>query len=264
MSKLSPETIEHIIAKFLLNLPREELEDTGRLSHQAEKGFYYYLDHILGHEQATDWKKQRKDFFNSLKEYAPNFMKINPAVLSDRLMESKPVSGAIIFNKDTTKVLVVRVDDKFGFPKGKLNQGETLEGCAVREVWEETGIDILNRIDKRIFIEFVNHEGKINFFVARGVAEEERLRIDSHEIDEVIWMRIEDIKRDISKFAERSKIAWSLYEKETAANKYSSGFMPKYATRESEAIDYSKDPMRNFKFDLNKLSSIMQAKNAAT
>lgn len=41
----------------------------------------------------------------------------------------------------------------------------------MREVLEETGIIIGNRIDSRIRIEFDNHGGSIYFFVARGVSE---------------------------------------------------------------------------------------------
>jgi hypothetical protein len=62
-----------------------------------------------------------------LKDYAPSFLKINPSLLSDKLLENKPVCGAIIFNRENSKVLVVKVGDKFGFPKGKINQGERLE-----------------------------------------------------------------------------------------------------------------------------------------
>lgn len=57
-------------------------------------------------------------------------------LLSEKLLESKPVCGAIVFNKENTKILVIKVCDKFGFPKGKQNQGETLIDCAVREVEE--------------------------------------------------------------------------------------------------------------------------------
>lgn len=99
-------------------------------------------------------------------------------MLSDKLLESKPVCGAIIFNKENTKVLVIKVGDKLGFPKGKQNQGETLADCAIREVEEETGINIVSKLDSRIRIDFSNREGKLYFFVARGVPEEERIKID--------------------------------------------------------------------------------------
>jgi len=40
------------------------------------------------------------------------------------MIENKPVCGAIIFNSDNSKILVVRVRAKWGFPKGKSNQNE--------------------------------------------------------------------------------------------------------------------------------------------
>jgi 8-oxo-dGTP pyrophosphatase MutT (NUDIX family) len=45
---------------------------------------------------------------------------------------NKPVCGAIIFNKENSRVLVVKVRSKFGFPKGKFNQNEEGEDCAIR------------------------------------------------------------------------------------------------------------------------------------
>ena len=58
-----------------------------------------------------------------MKDHAPSFLKINSTLLSEKLLESKPVCGAIVFNRDNTKVLVIKVNGKLGFPKGKQNQG---------------------------------------------------------------------------------------------------------------------------------------------
>ena len=167
--ELQAHQYEAIICKFLLNLSKEELDDPCRLSYHAEKAFYYYLD-IIVKSKETDWKKQRLDFFSHLQKHSPSFLKINPSLLSEKLLESKPVCGAIIFNKENSKVLVIKVGDRFGFPKGKQNQGETLADCATREVEEETGINITSKLDSRIRIDFNNHEGKLFFFVARGVS----------------------------------------------------------------------------------------------
>jgi hypothetical protein len=52
-------------------------------------------------------------------------LKINPQQFIAKLQENKPVCGAIIFNRDGTKILVIKVRNKFGFPKGKWNQQET-------------------------------------------------------------------------------------------------------------------------------------------
>jgi len=57
-------------------------------------------------------------------------------------------------------------------------------------VQEETGVYIHNKIDTRIKIEFETHGGSSYFFVARGIGEDERLKIDKKEIDDIMWMRI--------------------------------------------------------------------------
>jgi hypothetical protein len=40
----------------------------------------------------------------------------------NKLSEYKPTCGAIIFNTNNSKILVIKNKEKFGFPKGKWNQ----------------------------------------------------------------------------------------------------------------------------------------------
>lgn len=47
--------------------------------------------------------------------------------------------GGLIRNEKNETLLIFR-RGKWDLPKGKLDEGETLEQCAVREVWEETGL----------------------------------------------------------------------------------------------------------------------------
>jgi mRNA-decapping enzyme subunit 2 len=108
---------------------------------------------------------------------------MNPQLLILKLQDNKPVCGAIIFNKDHTKLLVIKVKDKYGFPKGKWNQNEEPDRCAAREVFEETGISIYDKIDSKIRIEFDTHGSSTYFFIAKGVSEAERVKIDKKEID---------------------------------------------------------------------------------
>ena len=66
--------------------------------------------------------------------------------------QSVPVAGVILLNPSLTKVsfsldmkcLMVRghrSKDTWTFPKGKLNEGESMAHCASRELYEETGYD---------------------------------------------------------------------------------------------------------------------------
>jgi len=48
-------------------------------------------------------------------------------------------AGGVVTNKEG-KVLFIYRNDKWDIPKGKLDKGETIEECALREVEEETGV----------------------------------------------------------------------------------------------------------------------------
>ena len=48
-------------------------------------------------------------------------------------------AGGVVTNKEG-QVLFIYRNDKWDLPKGKLDKGETIEECAVREVEEETGV----------------------------------------------------------------------------------------------------------------------------
>jgi 8-oxo-(d)GTP phosphatase len=51
-------------------------------------------------------------------------------------------AGGVIFRKDKAgiQVLIIRRNGHWDLPKGKLEPGETVQYCAVREVSEELGI----------------------------------------------------------------------------------------------------------------------------
>ena len=49
------EIYEGIICRFIINLPREELEDPNRLGYHIEKAFYHYLDEVLKEKPSKDW-----------------------------------------------------------------------------------------------------------------------------------------------------------------------------------------------------------------
>ena len=55
-------------------------------------------------------------------------------------------AGGGLVENEKHEVLFIYRRGKWDLPKGKLDPGETLEQCAIREVQEETGIDKLNLI----------------------------------------------------------------------------------------------------------------------
>jgi len=63
-------------------------------------------------------------------------------------------AGGLVLN-DEGELLMIFRRDKWDLPKGKLDDGETIEACAVREVIEETG---LANVEHGELIEITYHE----------------------------------------------------------------------------------------------------------
>ncbi|KAL3289272.1 hypothetical protein HHI36_003702 [Cryptolaemus montrouzieri] len=70
-----------------------------------------------------------------------------------------PTYGAIFISQDNSHVLIVqRYSGNWSFPRGKMESGENPEECAVREVFEEVGLDNSNLIKSDEYIESKKEE----------------------------------------------------------------------------------------------------------
>ena len=84
---------------------------------------------------------------------------------------SVPTYGAIILNEDLTQVLLVQSywnKNSWGFPKGKVNEDELPDHCAIREVLEETSYSIADIIDPEQYSECTVNEQLIRLYFIPG------------------------------------------------------------------------------------------------
>ena len=109
-------------------------------------------------------------------------------------MKKEKSCGAIIFNEG--KVLVVKQTSGFyGFPKGHVEIGETEKETAIREVKEETGLDIKIISDKRYTQSYIVKENvhkDVVFFIAKLENNNEKRQVE--EIEEILWIDINEVE----------------------------------------------------------------------
>lgn len=85
---------------------------------------------------------------------------------------SVPTYGAILISENLKSVLLVQsyfAKSSWGFPKGKINEHEDPEHCAIREVYEETGYDCSKGIKANDYIELIINFQYTRLYLVTGV-----------------------------------------------------------------------------------------------
>ena len=84
--------------------------------------------------------------------------------------------------------------NSWGFPKGKVNEGEHPARCAVREVLEETGFDISISISAEEFLETTVNDQLTRLYIIPGVPNNSQfIPRTRNEIRAVKWFPIADL-----------------------------------------------------------------------
>lgn len=112
-------------------------------------------------------------------------------------------AGCILIKLETREVgLVYRTKkDDYSFPKGHLEDNETIEECAIRETEEETGriCSIVSDI-KVEPIEYVTPLGEdvINYHYVAIDEGESKQEIPEELKENLVWIKYEDVEETLS------------------------------------------------------------------
>jgi 8-oxo-dGTP pyrophosphatase MutT (NUDIX family) len=108
-------------------------------------------------------------------------------------------AGGLIKNEENEILLIFR-RGKWDLPKGKLDKGESLEECAVREVEEETGLQKIKLVAPLIITYHTYHEGtkfilKESHWYTMKVKSGQQLTPQTEEdIQEIKWVNEKELK----------------------------------------------------------------------
>lgn len=107
-------------------------------------------------------------------------------------LEKEKSCGCVVI-KDKKVLVINQIDGFWGFPKGHVEKNETEEQTAIREVKEETNIDVKIEKEKRYVIEYLTDEGRekqVVYFVAKYIRG--KLKPQESEIKEIAWFNFEE------------------------------------------------------------------------
>ena len=138
---------------------------------------------------------------------------------STKLMKEIIAAGGLVLNEDGDLLMIFR-RGRWDLPKGKLDDGEQIEDCAVREVKEETGLRKLNVkrflgiTHHKYFDTHINEEvtKQTHWFEMRAKRKQELIPAREEDIEALEWVdekkipeRLQNSYANIAEIIEKMK-----------------------------------------------------------
>jgi ADP-ribose pyrophosphatase YjhB (NUDIX family) len=156
-----------------------------------------YIDELNAHTIKTIIHEMQQPQIHAGVFFHPDLAKLKQDLLKKFIVIQ--AAGGLVTNEKNEILLIFR-RGKWDLPKGKLDPGEKLEDCAVREVEEETGLKNIELISPLIVTYHTYHEGskyilKESHWYKMKVKGEQKLIPQAEEdIHEAIWVKNTELK----------------------------------------------------------------------
>ncbi|KAK9967912.1 hypothetical protein ABG768_002275 [Culter alburnus] len=206
--------LDDLCSRFILHIPSEERDNAIRVCFQIELAHWFYLDFCLQNSPGLPQCGIR-DFAKAVFNHCPFLLPHGEDVqkVLEQWKEYKmgvPTFGAIILDETLDNVLMVQgylAKSGWGFPKGKVNEDEAFHDCAVREVLEETGFDIRDRICKKTYIEQRISDQLARLYIIPGVPKDTKFNPKTRkEIRNIEWFPVDKLPCHRNDMTPKSKL----------------------------------------------------------
>ena len=199
--------LDDLCVRFIINLPEEDLSSVARICFQVEEAQWFYEDFIRPLDPNLPSMSLRT-FCLRIFQHCPllaSFSVENHTRAFEEFLQYKtrvPVRGAILLNQDMDATVLVKGWKKganWSFPRGKINKDEDDLDCAVREVWEETGLDLraaglVPSEGKPKYIEITMREQQMRLYVFRDVPMDTNFQPQTRkEISKIQWYKLSEL-----------------------------------------------------------------------
>ncbi|KAF5021669.1 hypothetical protein F66182_6289 [Fusarium sp. NRRL 66182] len=199
--------LDDLCVRFIINLPQEDLSSVARICFQVEEAQWFYEDFIRPLDPTLPSMTLRT-FCLRIFQHCPllaNFSVENHTKAFEEFLEYKtrvPVRGAIMLNEAMDSTVLVKGWKKganWSFPRGKINKDEDDLDCAIREVYEETGLDLraaglVPTEQKPKYIEIAMREQHMRLYVFRNVPMDTLFEPKTRkEISKIQWYKLSEL-----------------------------------------------------------------------
>ncbi|KAI9167343.1 mRNA decapping complex subunit 2 [Paramyrothecium foliicola] len=199
--------LDDLCVRFIINLPQEDLSSVARICFQVEEAQWFYEDFIRPLDASLPSMTLRT-FCLRIFQHCPllaSFSVENHTKAFEEFLEYKtrvPVRGAIMLNHAMDSAVLVRAWKKgasWSFPRGKINKDEDDLDCAIREVWEETGLDLraaglVPTEAKPKYIEIPIKQQQLRLYIFRDVPMDTKFQPQTRkEISKIQWYKLSEL-----------------------------------------------------------------------
>ena len=130
-------------------------------------------------------------------------------------------AGGGLVENELHEILMIFRQKFWDLPKGKLDEGETIEECATREIMEETGIKTLEIIEHLIITYHTYEQGthhilkESHWFLMKASVNENLIAQKEEDISDIKWIGLDIISEYLAKSYPSIKdvIEWHLNKK---------------------------------------------------
>lgn len=107
-------------------------------------------------------------------------------------------AGALLYDRNKNSVLLVQsAGNFFGLPKGSKEVNESDSDAAIREVFEETGIQLTNESLGTIY--FKPYKNQTYFFVEIEQSEVNVQQSEGNDANGITWIKLDCLRDEITK-----------------------------------------------------------------
>ena len=157
-----------------------------------------FIDELNSHTVKSMIHEMQLDKIHAGVFYHPDLEKLRKAFYKKFTLIQ--AAGGLVLNEKKELLMIFR-RGKWDLPKGKLDKGEKLEDCAVREVEEETGLQKVTLLSPLLITYHTYHEGtkyvlKESHWYNMKVSGEQKLVPQTEEdIHAVKWITIKEAEK---------------------------------------------------------------------